>query len=96
MSAITLDIDSKSTRRVQRKLARKPPKVADARAFSLAWDARIRKVRGLARVEARRERAIAERASALAAQVEGVVLLIVDAPREAGVAAALAKGAASG
>lgn len=82
--------------RIQRKLARKPPKAVDARAFALAWDARIRKVKGLARVEARREAAIAERARALAAQVGGRVLLLVDAPREAGVAAALSLTGAPG
>ena len=79
--------------RLQRKLARRPPRAPDARAFSLAWDAGIRRVKGIARVEARREKAIAERAAALAAQVAGPVLLLVDAPREAGVARGLEGGA---
>lgn len=75
--------------RIQRKLSGKPPRAATAREFSLAWDACIRRVKGIARVEARRERAMAEGARALAEATEGVVLLLVDAPREAGVAAAL-------
>lgn len=77
---------------VQRRLARRPPKARDARAFSLAWDARVRRVGGIARVEARRERAIAERARLLAEDVGGTVLLLVDAPREAGIARALSGG----
>jgi len=75
--------------RIQRKLARKPPPAATPREFSLAWDASVRRVKGVARVEARRERAIAEGARALNERTEGVVLLVVDAPREAGVRAAL-------
>lgn len=75
--------------RVQRKLARKPPHAPDARAFSLAWDARVRRVKGLARIEALREETIAAGARALAKQAGGRVLLLVDAPREAGVARAL-------
>lgn len=75
--------------RIQKKLARAPPAAADARAFSLAWDAAIRKVKGIAAVEARRERHIAAGARALAEKVQGRVLLVVDAPREAGVLTAL-------
>lgn len=75
--------------RVQRNLARKPPAAADARSFSLAWDAGVRRIAGIARLEARRERAIAAGARALAEKVEGRVLLLVDAPREEGVARAL-------
>ena len=75
--------------RVQRRLARRPPRAPDARSFSLAWDAAVRRVKGIARVEARREAAIAARARALAAEVGGTVLLLVDAPREEGVARAL-------
>lgn len=76
--------------RLQRKLGRKPPRASDARAFSLAWDARVRRVRALDRVEARREDAMSARASTLARETGGPVLLLVDAPREAGVAQRLA------
>jgi len=79
--------------RIQRQLARKPPRASDARAFALAWDAEVRRVKGIARVEERREFRIAEGARALARQVGGAVLLVVDAPREAGVLAALALAA---
>lgn len=78
--------------RLQRSLARKPPTAPDARAFSLAWDAKVRRVKGIARVEARREEVIAQRARTLAAEVGGTVLLLVDAPREAGVARHLGAG----
>lgn len=81
--------------RVQRQLARKPPRASDARAFSLAWDAQVRRIGGLARVEARREFRMAEGARALAKQVGGGVLLVVDAPREAGVADALSLAASA-
>jgi hypothetical protein len=79
--------------RIQRQLARKPPRASDARAFALAWDAEVRRVKGIARVEERREFRIAEGARALARQVAGLVLLVVDAPREAGVEAALSLAA---
>lgn len=72
--------------RVQRRLAKKPPRAADARAFSLAWDAAMRKVKGLAKIEAAREAHIASAAARLARETPGRVLLVVDAPREAGVA----------
>jgi hypothetical protein len=71
--------------RRQRRLARRPPAASDARAFSLAWDAQVRRVAGIARVEEQREAAIAAGARALAKQAGGRVLLVVDAPREAGV-----------
>jgi hypothetical protein len=74
---------------VQRGLARKPPKAADAHAFSLAWDAAVRRVSGIARVEARREAHIGATTRALAERVNGPVLLVVDAPRASGVLAAL-------
>jgi len=73
--------------RVQRTLARKPPEAPDARAFSLAWDARVRRIGALARVEGAREESIARGARAVAKQAGGRVLLVVDAPREQGVAA---------
>lgn len=69
---------------IQRKLARKPPQAPDARAFNLAWDAAMRRVKGIARVEAAREEAIAERALQLASPGDKV-LLLVEAPREAGI-----------
>jgi hypothetical protein len=72
--------------RVQRGLAKRPPKAADPRAFSLAWDAKVRRVKGIARVEAAREAQIAKGACLLAATVGGPVLLVVDVPREGGVA----------
>lgn len=78
--------------RVQRRLAKRPPKATDARSFSLAWDAAIRKVKGLDRIETRREETMAQNAAALAAQTQGPVLLVVDHPRAAGVLARLQKG----
>lgn len=72
--------------RIQRKLARRPPKAADARAFSLAWDAAIRRVKGLRLVEAAREAHIAAHARSLAKDTPAKVFLLVDAPREAGTA----------
>ena len=75
--------------RIQRKLARKPPRSPDAAAFSLAWDARIRRVKGIARLEALREAHIAQGARDLAREVRGRVLLVVDLPRAAGVRRAL-------
>lgn len=71
--------------RIQRRLARKPPRSPDAASFSLAWDASIRRVKGIARLEAMREARIAEGARALAAEVQGRVLLVVDLPRSVGV-----------
>lgn len=78
--------------RIQRRLAKRPPRAADARSFTLAWDAAIRKVKGIARVEAERERAIARNALALAREKGAKVLLIVEAAREAGVAERLGEG----
>lgn len=72
--------------RVMRRLAREPPEAAGARSFSIAWDAQVRRIAGFARVEAAREERIAEGARAVAKQAGGVVLLVVDAPREEGVA----------
>ena len=71
--------------RIQRKLAKKPPRSPDPTAFSLAWDARIRRVKGIARLEAMREARIAQGARALAREVGGRVLLVVDVPRAPGV-----------
>ena len=71
--------------RIQRRLAKRPPKARDARSFHLAWDATIRKVKGIARVEAARESAIAEQAAGLARDKAAAVLLLVEAAREAGV-----------
>lgn len=79
--------------RIQKRLARKPPQAEDARTFSLAWDARIRKVKGIARVEAERERHMAALAERLARDAGGRVLLLVDVPREPGVLQALASKA---
>lgn len=76
--------------RVQRKLAKRPPPAADARAFALAWDGAVRRVKGIDRVEKAREEHIADVARALARQVGSPVLLVLDAAREAGVLAALA------
>lgn len=78
--------------RIQRRLARKPPKAATAEEFSLKWDAAIRRVRGIARVEALREAHMAAQARALADKVGGVVVLVVDRPRADGIAAALRGG----
>lgn len=71
--------------RIQRKLAKRPPSAPDARAFALVWDAKIRKVKGIARVEAAREVFMADAAAELARRLAAKVVLIVDAPREAGV-----------
>lgn len=71
--------------RIQRKLAKRPPKATDARSFSLAWDAKIRKVKGIARVEAAREVWMADAAAALARELAAKVVLIVDVSREAGI-----------
>lgn len=81
--------------RIQRRLARKPPRAPDARAFSLAWDARIRKVKGIARVESLREEAIAGGAARLATELAAKVVLLVDVPREAGVGAHLSRRVSS-
>lgn len=74
--------------RIQRRLAKRPPKAPDARAFALAWDAKIRKVKGIAKVEAAREERMAEQARALASGGQAV-LLVVDVARAPGVLAAL-------
>lgn len=79
--------------RIQRRLARKPPKAPDAVAFSLAWDAKIRKVKGIAKLETMREARIAAGARALAAQERGRILLVLDVARAAGVRRALAQPA---
>ncbi|HUR68387.1 MAG TPA: hypothetical protein VM370_04015 [Candidatus Thermoplasmatota archaeon] len=71
--------------RIQRKLAKRPPAAADARAFSLAWDAGIRRVKGIARVEAAREEHMARAVRRLASEQGAKVVLVVDAPREAGI-----------
>lgn len=76
--------------RIQRRLARKPPRAPDARAFSLAWDARIRNVKGIAKVESERERVMAASAARLARERGARVVLVIDAPREQGVLQALA------
>lgn len=78
--------------RIQKRLARRPPRAADARAFSLAWDRAIRKVKGIARVEAKREAHMAAQARALAEREAGTILLVVDAPRAEGVLASLREG----
>ena len=76
--------------RIQRRLARKPPHAPDARAFALAWDKKIRKVKGIRIVEAARERHMAEQAARLARDTPGKVVLVLDVAREAGVLQALA------
>lgn len=70
-------------RRVQ-KMAKRPPAAADAVAFALAWDARIRKLRGFEAVEKARERQIAARVEDLATRHRSV-LVVVDVARAAGV-----------
>lgn len=71
--------------RLQRRLAKRPPRAPDARSFALAWDATMRKVKGLRVVEAAREEHIAAQLEALARQAEGAVLAVVDVAREEGV-----------
>lgn len=71
--------------RIQRSLAKRPPSAPDARSFSLLWDAKIRKVKGIARVEAAREEFMADAAAELARRLAAKVVLIADAPREAGI-----------
>lgn len=75
--------------RIQRKLAKRPPDAPDARTFALAWDAAIRRVKGLDRVERARETHIATTATTLARQAGSPLLLIVDAAREPGILTAL-------
>ncbi len=75
--------------RVQRKLVKRPPKAADARAFALAWDAAVRRVKGIDRVERAREAHIASAARLIAREVGSPALLVLDAAREAGVLQAL-------
>lgn len=82
--------------RVQRGLAKRPPQAADPRAFSLAWDAKLRRIKGIARVEDAREERIAKGACSLAAAAGGPVLLVVDAAREDGVARRLVPRAPEG
>lgn len=72
--------------RIQRKLAKRPPKAPDARSFALAWDKAIRRVKGIAVVEAERERHMADATAALARERKAKVLLVVDVAREAGTA----------
>lgn len=76
--------------RIQRRLARRPPRVDGPRALALAWDAAMRKVKGIATIEAARERRMAEAAARLAGEGKRV-LLLVDVAREAGVATVLAQ-----
>lgn len=78
--------------RIQKRLARKPPRADTPQAFALAWDRAIRKVGGIARVEALREQHMAERALALARETAGPVLLVVDLPRAEGILARLRQG----
>jgi hypothetical protein len=75
--------------RVQRKLVKRPPAAADARAFALAWDAAIRKVKGLDRVEKARESHMAQAARLLVREHGGPALLVVDVARAEGVLACL-------
>lgn len=75
--------------RIQRRLAKRPPKASDAASFALAWDAAMRKVKGLAEVEALRERRMAENVVELLRRERLPVILVVELPREAGVRAAL-------
>ena len=74
-------------RRVQ-KMGKRPPRAPDAVAFALAWDARIRALRGFDRVEAAREEAIARRVEDLATRHRSV-LVLVDVARAEGVVARL-------
>ena len=76
--------------RIQKKLAKRPPRAADPLAFTLAWDAAIRKVKGIRIVEAERERAIAHHAATLARDKAAKVLVLVEAAREPGIAEHLA------
>lgn len=78
---------------IQRRLSRRPPRAADARALSLVWDAKFRKVKGIRVVEAAREAHMAEHAARLARETPGKVMLVVDAPREEGIAKLLASAA---
>lgn len=74
--------------RRSRAIERRPPVAATPREFALAWDAHLTRIRGYAALERAREARMAAGARALAAE-HGVVLLVVDPPREAGVAEAL-------
>lgn len=74
--------------RIQRSLAKRPPRAPDAETFALEWDRRIRRVKGLRIMEARREAHMAGSVRALAKQAGGPVLFIVDYARAEGIRAA--------
>lgn len=74
--------------RLVQKMAKRPPAATDATAFALAWDARIRRLRGFDDVEKARESQMAARVEDLATRHRSV-LLVVDVARAAGVVARL-------
>lgn len=77
-------------RRMQR-MARRPPPAPDAAAFALAWDARVRQLRGFDKVERAREAHMAARVADLAGRHRRI-LVVVDVARAAGVVEALRQG----
>lgn len=82
--------------RIQRRLSKRPPKAKDAASFSLAWDAAIRRVKGIRKLESIRETYIAANAAALAKQHPGGrILLILDVARAEGVRTHLRNQAAT-
>lgn len=71
-----------------RKLGKRPPQAATAHEFVVAWDRELRRMKGIARVEAWREKHVAERLAALARDGARVAA-VVSAPREEGALEAL-------
>lgn len=67
--------------RIQKRLSKKPPKAPNAHAFALAWDERMRKVKGLAKVETLREETIARESRRLLEKHRAPVVVLVDVAR---------------
>jgi pheromone shutdown protein TraB len=71
-----------------RRLARKPPKATSAGEFALKWDGDVRRLKGFARLELRRERKMAESLRAIPADYTRI-LAVIELPRLAGVSTIL-------
>ncbi|HVL47998.1 MAG TPA: hypothetical protein VM889_05535 [Candidatus Thermoplasmatota archaeon] len=73
--------------RLVRRMVKRPPEASTPEAFARAWDRSLRRIKGLAAVEAARESAIAERSLKHAERRRAV--LVLDVARFDGVVAAL-------
>lgn len=71
-----------------RRLARRPPKAATAGEFALKWDSDVRKLKGFARLEKRRERKMADSLKAIPVG-HTRILAVIELPRLEGVTTAL-------